>query len=266
MKVEDVEEIELGKAVKSSKCNPNKILGDQQHRLNNEVREELRNMHVDGFSNIFSDSNVTGMKIVWICVLIASSASCVFLIVKTVEEYMRFEVTTKIRVLTGQEAVFPTITICNLNPFTTPYADELFSAANITNDPNNIWLLDEYMKQTTGSYLSNAQKERMSSLDDMLVGCKFSFDSCSSSQFQFVYHPLYMNCYRFNSGFNASQQSTELNKIVSAGIVNSLTIDLYSGLSDSQNYADNMLFKVSTKSYKYYIFSIYFIVFDQFWL
>ena len=74
---------------------------------------------------------------------------------------MRFEVSTKIRVLTAQEAVFPTITICNYNPFTTQYADEIFSAANITNNPMNIWLLDEHTKKTTGAYLSQAQKERM---------------------------------------------------------------------------------------------------------
>ena len=235
------------KAVRKMKVNELKapvILGDRQHRLKNEVRKELRNMHVDGFSNIFSESNVFCMKLVWICVLIASSSVCIFLIFETIHEFMRFEVTTKIRVLSAQEAVFPTITICNLNPFTTPYADELFSAANITNDPNNIWLLDEYMKQTTGSYLSNAQKERMSSLDDMLVGCKFSFDSCSSSQFQFIYHPLYLNCYRFNSGFNASQQPATLASVVGSGNINSLTIDLYAGLTDSQNYADNLLFKV----------------------
>ena len=218
----------------------------RQHRLNVELCDELRNMHVDGFSHIFSDSNVLCMKLVWICVVLASATSCLYLIVKTIEDYTRYEVTTQIRVLTAQEATFPTITICNYNPFTTPYADELFAAANITNDASNIWLLDEHMRETTGAYLSTAQKERMSSLDDMLVGCKFAYASCSSSQFQFIYHPLYMNCYRFNSGFNASQQSSGLTNVVSAGIMNSLTIDLYAGLSDSQNYADNLLFKVSS--------------------
>ena len=108
--------------------------------------------------------------------------------------------------------------------------------------------LTTYWKRVHGSYLNDTQLEQMSSLDDMLVGCSFCYNTCTSSQFQFIYHPLYLNCYRFNSGFNASQQPTELSTVINGGIVNSLTIDLYAGLSDSQNYADNLLFKVSFSS------------------
>ena len=202
-----------------------------------EVKQELRQMKIDGFSAIFSSATNNITRCLWVVVLFLSAISCLLLIVKSIQEYLHYEVTTRTRLLTEQHSVFPTITICNFNPYTTPYADALFSSANITNDVNNIWMLDKYWRKTTGSYLSDAEKAKMSDLNDMFISCQFGFLTCNVSDFEFIYHPLHHNCYRFNS------RADNVKTILLSGEVSQLTIDLYTGLTDSQNYPNNTLAK-----------------------
>ena len=203
------------------------------------VKDELKRMKIDGFFAIFSSTTSNIIRCVWILVLILSAICCLILIVKSIQEYLRYEVSTRTRLLTEQQSFFPTITICNFNPYTTPYADALFSSANITNDVNNIWLLDKYWHKTTGSYLNDAQKEKMSDLNDMLISCQFGFLTCNASDFEFMYHPYHHNCYRFNSGAGSSP----ILSVLVSGDVSALTLDLYTGLSDTQNYPNNTLSK-----------------------
>ena len=198
------------------------------------VKDELKHVKIDGFSNIFRSRHIN-LKCIWVLVLILSAICCLVLIVKSVQEYLHYEVTTRTRLLAEQESVFPTITICNFNPYTTPYADALFSSANITNDVNNIWLLDKYWRETTGHYLNDAQKEKMSDLNDILISCQFGFMWCNVADFEFMYHPLHHNCYRFNS--DAAK------RVLLSGEMSALKIDLYTGLTDSQNYPSNILSK-----------------------
>ncbi len=132
---------------------------------------------------------------------------------------------------------------CNLNPFTTSYADYLFQQANLTNTADQISYLDAYWMNKTGSYLSLEQKSRMSNLDDMLVDCRFNTAPCDSSQFEFVHHPFFYSCYRFNSGINANKQTVPISSQLAPGYATALTLDLYAGLTDYQNYANNTLTK-----------------------
>ena len=214
------------------------------NKVMEEISEDLRNMHVDGFSHIFSkNSDKLVVKLVWLVLVISSAAACTFLVIKSVNEYLHYEVTTTSRVLTEHQSNIPAITICNFNPFTTDYAASLFAQANLTNSFLNMWQLDTYWKNTTGSYLSLDQKTQMSSLSDILIYCKIGFFACSPKNFQFIYHLSYYNCYRFNSGVDANQQATTLLSTVTSGFVSALTIDLYAGLSDSQYNSPSSQFK-----------------------
>ena len=175
----------------------------------------------------------------------SSAAACSLLVIKSVNEYLHYEVTTTSRVLTEHQSNIPVITICNFNPFTTDYAASLFAQANLTNSNMNMWQLDTYWKNTTGSFLSIDQKTQMSSLSDIFISCTFGHQKCSLNSFQFIYHPSYYNCYRFNSGVDVNQQATPLITTLFSGLVNGLSIELYAGLSDSQYNTSSSQFKVT---------------------
>ena len=73
-----------------------------------EISEDLSNMHVDGFSHIFSkNSDKLVVKLVWLVLVISSAAACTFLVIKSVNEYLHYEVTTTSRVLTEHQSNIP---------------------------------------------------------------------------------------------------------------------------------------------------------------
>ena len=45
----------------------------------------------------------------------------------------------------------------------------------------------------------NKKKSFGYSINEMLISCEFDSNKCDSSDFDWIYHALYGNCYRFNS-------------------------------------------------------------------
>ena len=237
-----------------------KLISVKKRKVLDQLKREARGLKLDAIATILSDTDHKAFRLFWFSMLLISASACVVLVVKSIEEFARYEVTTKMRLLTDQEAVFPVITICSFNPFTTPYADALFAEAGVVNSLSNMWLLDTYMQNKTGERLSDAQRKRMSDLNDLLVSCSFSFQTCSVDDFQRIFHPLFGNCYRFNSGLNesnATDQAMPLTKIMLGGSIYSFSLDLYAGLTESQLIA-NMSFP---KGIILYLVKYYFLIF-----
>ena len=55
----------------------------------------------------------------WLVFLLLSTATCAYFIYGSITNFMNFEVTNKFNVIYETPTVFPTVTICNINPFTT---------------------------------------------------------------------------------------------------------------------------------------------------
>jgi hypothetical protein len=206
-----------------------------------ELKEELRIIKIDAVAAIFSNHNNAFLKLVWLLVLIGCACICVLLVVKSVKEYLQYDVTTHIRVFSEQRSEFPVITICSDNPFTSSFADDLFRQANLTNKRGNINDLMLFVKQTTGEYLGLSQLLNMSDMNDFLIGCTFLGKKCTAKDFEpsiyklispisiftfdsfrpffekKVYHPKYHICYRYNSGRDIFGNLTEIKSVSLTG-------------------------------------------------
>lgn len=79
------------------------------------------------------------VKLVWAFFLLASLGGCGFLMGLKIIEYFSFDVSTKIRELNEFPSVFPTISICNLNPFTSQYAIEFLRNVGAQNNLSDIF-------------------------------------------------------------------------------------------------------------------------------
>jgi len=66
-------------------------------------------------------------------------------------------------------------------------------------------------------------------MKDMLISCKFKGKACSENDFQLYHNFFYGNCYRFNGGYNSSNQQTSYQKITKAGWKYGLQLELYTG-------------------------------------
>ena len=192
----------------------------------------LNSLRVDGVSNVLRAPHLC-LRVMWSLVLAVSTCACAVLIVRSIQTYAAYQVTTTTRLIIEQRSLFPTITICSNNPLATDYAASLFVAANVTDDANNIFALETHALNTTGAYLSAAQIERMSNLDAMLVSCTFMNQPCYSANFTFIFDPINYNCYRFNANSNS------LAYLSIPGETEKLKIELYAGLSNVQRNVSN---------------------------
>ena len=192
-----------------------------------ELKEELKLLKVDGIPNIVRSKNRL-LQLIWLILLFVFVSICIMLIIDSVNAYLRFDVTTKSRLLRETRATFPTITICQVNPFSTDYATQLMKQANTT----SMYALELYTKNTTGAYLTDASKQQLSNFTRMLIKCSFASQTCTSSDFQWVWHPSKYNCYRFNTGLNTTTgEEIALKKVNIAGQnYVQLSLQLYSGL------------------------------------
>ena len=163
------------------------------------LKEKASYLDIDGVPNIVRSKSVY-VKIFWLCILVASTMVCVFLMAKTIDQYMRFEMTSTTRLIHEEQAIFPTVTICNANPITTSYGIELLKQAKIdmTSDML-VTQLDSHFKGTTGKYMNDLVKQKLSDFNVMLFSCLFNNLPCNASQFEWIWHPKYFGCYRFNA-------------------------------------------------------------------
>ena len=180
---------------------------------------QLRHVNVDFVAKIFFSAHHWFTKLAWTSALVALTSCCVFLIVGSVRNYLDYKVTTTYRLISEQQAVFPTVYFCDSNPFNSAKASALLSRLDLQRLIATVKVLSEIdflvnivtnnyislalqtqIKQLTGSYISNQDEHKLSDLDRMLVGCRFGTSACNASDFTWFYHPTFFNCYMFNAG------------------------------------------------------------------
>jgi hypothetical protein len=156
--------------------------------------------------------------------------------IELIMSYLQYDVITTSRTIYETPSVFPKVTFCNLNPFTTlnslSYVNQLFSDSMLTNlsylsksyavAPINLGIQGLISQKS-----SETKKALGHSLDDVLIGCKFNYLACTSADFSWEYDKNYGNCYSFNSGSNSSGQKVDLKMSSLAGFSYGLQLDLY---------------------------------------
>ena len=214
-------------------------VSNDQHDLEKRVHRIIQNIKVDGLPNIIR-SYLVFFKFLWFGVLVVSSTFCSYLIVYSFLDYFKFEVNTSFRMITEIKSTYPTITFCNMNPMNTEYYIKWLEEANLISTTTwntvpyeNFLHLERYVKNKRGSYFTRAEKELMSDLDGELISCSYSGNPCNSSYFRYFFHPYYLNCFQFNSGFNDAGEEVAKLQASLAGFDNSLIFEFYTGLPNT---------------------------------
>ncbi len=170
------------------------------------IKNHLKDMKVDGVPNIVRASYAV-TSIIWSLLLLGNASVCVLLTMHTVELYLHFEVSTNIRYVTEQSSPFPTLLICNVNPFISDYGVSLITQANISQTDLTLMgsvsgnfrtytLLQAYLNKTRGYLLTDDEKIKLNSLNNQMFSCKFQEQDCDMSLFEYLWHPYYLGCYR----------------------------------------------------------------------
>ena len=89
----------------------------------NLISNTFENSSIHAIPNILRNESYL-IKIIWIIFLLGSTGYCAYLVYQSVMNYLSFDVVSLNRIYPKKEVQFPTVTICNVNPFTTSFSKQ----------------------------------------------------------------------------------------------------------------------------------------------
>lgn len=133
----------------------NKMENKQSKRIKEIIFESATGSTTHSIPHIFKRENLF-IKLFWIACFMVSTGFCAWLITIAIINYFNYETVTKTETVLEIPTTFPTISICNLNPYITNYSIEFVEnilTKNklyeqllqvfifLTNNPNNLLIL-----------------------------------------------------------------------------------------------------------------------------
>jgi hypothetical protein len=169
------------------------------------------------YSKIFRSENVT-IRLAWSLCFTFFSVLTFKLLYRSLHEYFEYDVVSKIRVFNEKSSPFPTVTICDANPFSTAYAEsllkngqsqkEFFTRLNLSKIETSLIQM-EYNKNTIMEQafgLKDEEKRKLGFSIQQIQSCYFNEIECDINQdFYWFFSYKWGSCYQFNSGKNTTQ-------------------------------------------------------------
>ena len=204
---------------------------------------------IHGLGKIFKSESWL-IRILWTVCFLSAVGACSYALFSIISKFLKHDVTTKIEMVTEQKTIFPTISICNVNPLVTEEAQQLVLSKykqngnfSFENDPefienikwaNKLALLHAF---DDTNYTDENKKKLGFRLEDILLDCIYNENACHSQDFSWFYDINFGNCYKFNSGYDSSGDVVPLLESKKAGAKNGLRLIFLFGES-SNNYSD----------------------------
>ena len=158
------------------------------------------------------------IRLVWAVCFFASAAVCFYMITISIMNYLDYETVTKAEQVKEQTVDFPTVSICNLNPYLTNKSWEYVQSILVQNGlMNSSGSNEEFMSyfstdiqffrflvgvNAIGSNLTDDYLKSFGySINETILSCEYNVNYCSfEDDFIWYYDFMYGNCFRFNSG------------------------------------------------------------------
>ena len=86
------------------------------YKIIGSIKSTVESSSIHAIPNIVRTKYIS-LKAIWFFCFLVSSAGCVYFMVQSVLDYLTWPVVTNIDVNHVQELIFPIVTICNLNQF-----------------------------------------------------------------------------------------------------------------------------------------------------
>ena len=198
---------------------------DNKEWLKSILKDIMLTPSAQAMINIFFTPHLA-LKLFALMFVIGSISLASYLVIQSFFAYFSYGVTTKSRTIYETPTLFPKVTFCNANRFTTKYAYNLTQIG--------FFHL---------SLLSTNEKKMLShDLKDVLIECTFNGDQCNATDFSWSFDSFYGNCYTFNSGFDSNGSKVDLKKSTIAmpfyGLQLTLYVNLYEELWRFNNKTD----------------------------
>jgi hypothetical protein len=227
----------------------------QESELRNKLAREaflawVEPSTIQGLPNLFR-TKFTVFRILWLCTFVAALSLAASMIAMSVSSYLTFDVVTKIFRVDETTMVFPQITVCSSNQFTTKtgqtFVDKVLRDNQITNlvnssvltamNPSNYsqvynnYVSALYMAsdQANNPNISSSERKLFSfNYSQLFISCQFNSEDCSSKDGWIEYKSqFYGMCFTFNSGRRTDGGKAELKTVSQESVFSSLAFELF---------------------------------------
>jgi hypothetical protein len=221
----------------------------------NELKIKLSNSTFHGLPKIVKNESLI-IRIFWILLIITSLLLCLYLLISSIINYHKHDVTLSMKNIEELPTTFPAVTICNINAFNEVYAknfiednvpfarcfyhsnksefNECFNSTSKKNVFNGF--LGEARRIIASKNLTQNERKKLGfDIKEMLVSCQYNREPCDASNFTWYWNNRYGNCYTFNKG----DQNTPLLKTSLTGDLNGLELELTCGMTEINIYISN---------------------------
>ena len=153
--------------------------------------------------NIYRSKHVQ-LKLLWFILSFICVGWCSWLMSRTVIDYLNYDVITKTEVKYETQLIFPVITICNTNIFSTEYSSRFITS--LLNSSDDDFNKDFMIKYLVNYYIAHNKTHSLlfgKKIDETIINCWYGLNKCDLNEdFDHYFDFNYGNCYRFNSGKN----------------------------------------------------------------
>jgi hypothetical protein len=182
----------------------------------------------------------------FVCFLLSISV-CAFMAYNSIRDYLEFDVITQIKVSEEMPTLFPTVTICNVNPFLSENASSLLKGIMNKKLGSNFNMGSaDFIKEIeianaialseafNPKYGDDRRKALGFDLKKSLFQCLYNKKECKAElNFTWSYTFFYGNCYQFNSGFDSNKTGMNIKIATVPGENNGLFLTFF--LANSTN-------------------------------
>jgi hypothetical protein len=216
---------------------------DIKKETKNTLKDIAENSNVHSLSHIVRTEYLF-VRIMWVFAVITATICCLILISLSIIQYYEYNVVTDYKISYQASSNYPTITICNTNPFVTKKAYDFVNNYAVLNNLT----YEEYLKtfedddellyvsavnHAATNFTDEQKKEMGYSLNSTILDCFFgSAYECGENDFSWYYSPKYGNCYRFNSGKNMTGGDIDIKRSFGPGSDFGLKLTLFVGVED----------------------------------
>jgi len=173
------------------------------------------------FAKIFKANTHSSVKLVWSLVFFTLLMLTCFILVNIILSYFKYNVVATIKVINEMPSVFPTLTICDTNAFTSSHAQTLIEmhALQIFNKTlsemtyaeytRNKDILETRLKASVNAPDFGDENRKLLgfNLSHILYECVFNGIPCDfASDFRWHFNYNYGNCFQFNTGPSLKKQ------------------------------------------------------------
>lgn len=153
------------------------------------------------------------VRVLWSCFFIVFVSFTFTLISRSIHDFLEYDVVSKIRVFNEKLSPFPTVTICNANPFNTKEAEDLIKHRETRKETDeqkkiemgliNMEMYKNIIMEKSFN-LSDVQKQKLGFAHHQIQSCYFNEIECSVEDFNWVHSYMWGSCLQFNSPKNKS--------------------------------------------------------------